>query len=141
MLMLQVALAAVLVAVIAAVLTRGTVAIMGRLGGESIQRLLSGAEFIVEHHAVPPDWRAELVKKLDGLRPGCDDGPKRARHEARAKQACLRRLDRLIVFARKSSVVADEEARGILIAELTQVDAEWRSRGWNEMTSAGGGPA
>ncbi len=139
MLLLEVVLGAVLVAVIAALLTRGTVAAMGRLGGESIDGMLRGAQFIVEHHAVPPAWQEELTRKLVGLRPGCDDAAKKARHEARAKRTCLRRLDRLIVFARRSSVVADEEARRILVAELAQVDGEWRNRGWGGMTSPGGG--
>jgi hypothetical protein len=133
MLMLEVLGAALLVAVIAALLTRGTVAAMGRLGGESIHRLLSGAEYIVEHHAVPPAWRDELSKKLGGLRPGCDDGPRRARDEARAKRACLRELARLITFARKSSVVADEEARDILVAELVSTAVEWESASWDMM--------
>jgi hypothetical protein len=134
-LLLPVTLAAVLMAVIAALLTRGTVAAMGRLGGESIHRLLSSAEFIVEHHAVPPAWQGELAKKLDGLRPGCGDGRRKAEHEGRAKRASLRRLDRLIVFARKSSVVADEEARDILVAELVSVAGEWESASWAVMCS------
>lgn len=139
MLLLQVLVGAVIVAVIAALLTRGTVAAMGRLGGGSVHRLLSSMEFIVEHHAVPPDWQGDLAKKLGGLRPGCGDGRKKARHEARAKRACLRELARLIAFARASSVVADEEARRILVAELTLVDGEWRTRGWGGMTSPGAG--
>jgi hypothetical protein len=127
------------VAVVAALLTRGTVAITGRLGGESIHRLLSSAEYIVEHHAVPPLWREELERKLGGLRPECGDSRKRAGHEARAKRACRRRLDRLVAFARRTSVVADEEARGILVSELVSTAGEWEAASWDRMCSPGGG--
>jgi hypothetical protein len=139
-LLLQVAVAAVLVGVVAALLTKGTVALTGRLGGQRVSRVLADAEYIIEHTAVPPAWRDELAKKHAGLRPGCSDASRKERHQALAKRACLRRLDKLITFSRKTSVVADEEAREILVSELVRVDEEWRSRSWEEMTAPSGRP-
>jgi hypothetical protein len=136
-LLLQVAVAAAVIAVLAALLTRGTAALVGRFGGQTIHNLMSDAEYIVERRVVPPDWRTKLERKLRGLRPDGTDPRTQARHRERARRTCLRRLDRLITFARKSSVVADEETRGILVAELVEVDAEWRSRGWEGIAGSG----
>jgi hypothetical protein len=112
-------LAAVLTGTVAVLLVRGTMAIAGRLGGDSIHRIITETEYIVERHAVPPAWQAEL-----------------ARH-ARPTHACLRRLDRLIAFSRTTSVVADEETRSILLSELTQVRSEWESATWDQMCAPG----
>jgi len=115
------------------------VALTGRFGGRRISRIVADAEYIVEHHAVPPAWQAKLQKNLHGLRPDGAEPRTLARHQARARRSCLRRLDRLIAFSQKTSIVADEEAREILVSELMKVDEEWRSRSWKEMCSPGAG--
>jgi hypothetical protein len=138
-LLLWVAISAVLVGLIAALLTKGTVVLTSRLGGERVSRIVADAEFIVEHHAVPPAWQGELARKLSGLQPECADSLKKAGHEARAKRACRRRLERLIAFARKTSVVADEEARGILVSELAAAAGEWEFASWGRMCFPDGG--
>lgn len=132
MLLLQVAAAAVLVAVVAALLTKGTVVLMSRLGGQRVSRVLSDAEYIVGCGAVPPAWRVKLEKRFRGLRPDAEPWA-RARHQARARRACLRELGRIRAFARTTSIVADEEAREILLSELIRVEAEWRDRDWDGM--------
>jgi hypothetical protein len=113
--------AAVVTGAFAVLLARGSVAIAGRYAGERVHRTLSETEYIVETHAVPPAWQAEL-----------------ARH-ARPQRACLRRLDGLIAFARSTSVVVDEEAREALLEELTQVREEWDSATWEAMCAMRGG--
>jgi hypothetical protein len=138
-LLLQVAVAAVLVGVVAALLTRGTVVLTGRFGGRRVSRVLADTEYIVEHHAVPPAWLAKLHENLLGLRPDGAEPRTLARHQARARRFCLCRLDRLIAFSRKTSIVADEEARQILVSELMKVDEEWRSRSWEELSAPGDG--
>jgi hypothetical protein len=125
--------------VMATLLTRVTVALMGRFGGEAVHRTMSDTEYIVERHAVPPAWKAGLERKHRGLRPGCGDAVLGEKHRALARQACLRQLGRLITFAKKSSVVADEETREILLAELTHVRQKWLGRSWNEMCAADAG--
>lgn len=139
MLLLQVAVAAVLVGVVAALLTRGTVALTSRLGGERVSRLIADTEYVVEHHAIPPAWLAKLQENLRGLRSDGAGSRLRARHQARAVRRCLRRLDRLIAFSRKTSIVTDEEAREVLVSELMKVDEEWRSRGWEGLSAPGDG--
>jgi hypothetical protein len=136
-LLLQVAGAAVLVAAVAVLLTKGTVALTSRLGGERVSRLIADAEYIVERHAVPPTWQAKLAKKLPGLRSEGIEPRIRTRHQNRARRSCLRELGRLLAFAKTTSIVADEEAREILLSELTQVEAEWRSQSWDAMCAPG----
>jgi hypothetical protein len=138
-LLLQVAIAAVLVAVVAVIGTKGMVALMGRFAGQSVSRIFTDAEHVVEHHAVPPSWLEKLRRKLRGLRPDCADARLSTRHQARARQSCLRELDRLLSFARKTSIVADEEARGVFVAELEKVRENWRAGSWDEMCAPGAG--
>lgn len=133
----------------AALLTRGTVALMGRFGGEAVQRIMQDTEYVVEHHAVPPAWKARLERRLGDLRTDSLDSPlgersrgqaKRQRSRARARRWCLRALDRLVTFANTSSVVADEATRAILVAELALVREEWLVRDWDEMCRPGADP-
>ena len=135
MLLLELAGAAVLIAVLAALGTRGMVALMGRFAGAKVSRLLADAEHVVERHAVPPGWQERLRERLRGLGPEGADAALTARHQARARRSCLRELDRLLSFARKTSVVADEETREVFVAELTRVREEWLAWSWAEMRS------
>jgi uncharacterized membrane protein YcjF (UPF0283 family) len=125
----------------ATLLTRSMVALMGRLAGETIQQLHAGAEYIVEHHSVPPAWQAKLGKRLRGLGIPETASGRAAAHRSRAKRACLRQLVKLIKHFQRTSLVVDEEARDILVSELVRVNEEWRSRGWEEMTTPSGGPS
>ena len=120
-------------AVMATLFTRGTVKLMGRLAGETIQHVHESAEYIVEHHSVPPAWQAKLGKRLKGLQHDSAEPRLRERHRARAKRACLRQLDKLIKHFKRTSLVVDEEARDILVSELSRVDEEWRGRSWEQM--------
>lgn len=131
--------AIVAMSVVATLLTRGTVALMGRFGGEAMQRTMRDTEYVVEHHAVPPAWKSEIERRFRGLAAECTDAALAEKHRARAVRECHRRLDRLLTFAKKSSIVADEETRGILIAELAQVRGEWRGRGWEAMCAPDAG--
>jgi hypothetical protein len=138
-LLLWVAIAAVLVGVVAALLTKGTVVVTSRLGGERVTRILADAEYIVEHRAVPPEWQTKLGKRLRGPRSGGAEPRVQARHQAKARRWCLRELRRLIGFARTTSIVADEEARAILLTQLSGVGAKWRNLSWDEMCRPGDG--
>lgn len=120
-------------AVGAPLITKGTMALMGRIAGRTVFRIHSSAEYIVDRGTVPPDWREKLEKKLDGLRPGAADGARRAAHRQRAKRTCLRELDRLIDHFKKTSIVSDEEARHILVASLVGVYDAWESADWDRM--------
>ena len=136
MLLLWVAITAMLMGIVAAFLAKATVALTSRLGGERVSRLLADAEYLVEHHAAPPAWRVKLEKKLRGLRPDAEPRT-RARHQARARRFYRRELGRIIAFARTTSIVADEEVRGILLSELLRVEVEWRYRTWSRMCRPG----
>jgi hypothetical protein len=139
-LLLQVFVAAVLVAVVAALGTKGMVALMGRFAGGKVSRIFADAEYVVEHRAVPPSWMERLRKKHRGLRPDCTDPRLAARHQVRARQWCLRDLERLLSFARKTSIVTDEESRQVFVSELLRVREEWRVRSWDGMCSPDAAP-
>mgnify|MGYP001028052526 CR=1 FL=1 len=53
--------------VMATFLTKGTVALMGKLGGETIYRLHNSAEYIVNTRSVPPEWISAMVKRYPSL--------------------------------------------------------------------------
>ena len=114
----------------ATLFTRGTVALMGRVGGETIHALHTSAEYLVEHHSVPPAWQEKLRR-----RHGRSASPGDA-----AKRASLRQLDKIIAHFTKTSLVEDEEARGILLRELEAVYEEWLAASWAEMCSPRGEP-
>jgi len=139
-LLLQVAIAAVLMAVVAVLGTKGMVAFMGRFAGQKVSRVLADAEYVVACHAVPPAWQERLRKSLRGLRSDCADPRLKARHQARARRWCLRELERLLSFAKKTSIVADEEARQVFVSELSRVHEEWRGRSWDEMCAQDASP-
>jgi hypothetical protein len=136
-LFLWVLIVVVIMSVGATLLTKGTVALMGKFGGQTIHNLHTSAEFIVARHTVPPAWLEKLGRRLDGLRPGCADARRAAAHRGRAQRACLRQLDKLIAHFKKTSLVVDEEARSLLVSELIRVYDEWESWDWDRMSSRG----
>ena len=119
----------------ATLLTKGTVALMGKLGGETIFRLHKSAESIVTDLKVPVQWRRKLEKRYPGLRDVCEDEAKKTAHREQARRLCLRQLDKLIVHFTKTSAVVDEEAREILLAELERAIDLWESHSWDEITT------
>lgn len=135
MLLFYVLLIVAIMAVAAPLLTKGTVALMGRIAGRTIFQIHSSAQHIMERRTVPDAWRERLARRLDGIRPDAADEGRMALHREKARRACLRELDRLIMHFRKTSIVADEEARHILLTELVRVYEEWESSDWDRMVS------
>ena len=124
-----------IMAVGATLLTKATVRLMGRYGGESIRRLHTNAEFIVHHHKVPPLWRERLERRLRGLRDETMDPARREVARERARKLAIRWLDELIRHFGRTSLVVDEEARDILTSELRAARAEWADSDWPGISS------
>ncbi|MBT3272660.1 MAG: hypothetical protein HN368_05870 [Spirochaetales bacterium] len=120
-----IALTVVLISALMVILTRLMAKMMGKLGGQTFQRLYESAEFITETGRVPPFWTEKLRSK------------RRHQAEHSSKKKCMRQMKKLIQFASNTSTVADEETRQILIRALTRVEREWAEMSWNEMTSEG----
>jgi hypothetical protein len=132
---------------VVALLTRGAAVLVGRLGGQTIRLMHESAEHIVECHTVPPAWQERLARKRGGAMGraaargattvgGCSaPAASDPRSEAAARRVCLRQLDRLIKHFEGSSLVADEEARHLLLAELREARWEWASASWAAMCS------
>ena len=70
------------------------------------------------------------------LRPATAELGRKA-HEC-AKRACLKRLDALLAYARRTVTVADEESRETLVAELEEVRAEWLAGDWGAFLAEAG---
>ena len=122
-----------LMIVMATLLTKGTVAVMGRVAGEGIDRLHRSAEFIVHTHKVPTEWRDKMARRMEGLRASCADESLVEKHQAEARRAVLRRLAGLIRHFQRSSLVVDEEARDILVGELQAAREEWQEKPWRDI--------
>ena len=122
-----------MMAVIATFLTKGTVALMGKLGGETIYKLHSSSEHIMNTHSVPPEWVAAMNKRYPGLTDTAASGSALPDLGNRAKRRVIRQLDTLITHFERTSIVADEEAREILVTELLKARDEWLPLSWEEL--------
>ena len=125
----------VAIMIIASVLlTKGTVRLMGRFGGDTIHKLHKSAEFIIDTHKVPPFWREVLEKRLSRLQRKGDEKVLRNAKTA-ARRRCLGQLKKLITYFQKSSTITDEEAREIVLSELNAAYEEWLDMDWDRMVS------
>jgi hypothetical protein len=118
-------------------LTRMTLKVMGKLGGETFQRIHESAEFISNTRKVPPFWTVKVEKQINKLKSGNAGQDKIRRAEIKAKNRCMRQMKKLLKFAANTSTVADEETRDILIKTFTSTMAEWKEMTWSEMTGTG----
>jgi len=130
----QLILIVVIMIVASVLLTKGTVRLMGRFGGETVHKLHKSAELIVDTHKVPPFWSEPLEKRFSRLRErGAETALRSAKAAARIR--CLKQLQKVIAFFRRSSTVVDEEAREIILSELGAAYEEWLGMDWDRMTS------
>ena len=82
---------------------------------------------IVETRQVPEAWRKHPAKSAN------ISAERVAALQQQAKSRYLHQLDGLIAYATKSTLVADEETRQTLLAQLTAVRAEWQARPAQEL--------
>ena len=77
---------------------------------------------IVETRQVPDAWRKHPIKDTELA------AERVAAIQQQAKSRYLQQLDGLIAYARRSTLVADEETRQTLLVQLADVRAEWQTR-------------
>jgi hypothetical protein len=83
---------------------------------------------IVESRQVPVSWRKPFASKTAAA-----PAERVAAIRQQAKQHYLRELDGLIAYASRSTLVADEETRQMLLDQLADVRAEWHARPAQDM--------
>ena len=134
MFFLYIVLTVVLISALMVFLTRLMVKVMGKLGGQTFQRLHESAEFITNSGKVPPFWIEKLQERLNRLKDRNPDERRIIQAELNSKKKCMRQMKKLIQFATNTSTVADEETRQILVNALTKAKREWSEMSWHEMT-------
>ena len=125
-----------LMVVISVVLTKTTVKVMGKLGGEAIYNMHQSVEFIMNTGLVPPFWREKAEKRLNRLREGSTPEEILRRVERRVRRRYLRQLKSLLKFAENTSTVEDEETRDTLLTTLNDAYRKWRKMSWKDMTGS-----
>ena len=134
MFLLYLLLAVVLMAGLSVFLTRMTVQMMGKLGGETIHKLHESAEFILNTGKVPPFWREKTERRLKKALSEKVSSSRIAKLERPVRRRYLRQMKKLLQFAENSSTVSDEETREILTAGLKKARKTWLATSLSEMT-------
>lgn len=109
-----------------------------RVSHLAITRQFQAAEFILEHHAPPPDWRrppGPVSRIRQAFRPDSKHAPS-PDATSPAKHRLLERLDKVIAFFETSPFFEDEETRRELLTQLNNERAAWQSKSAAELLAA-----
>jgi hypothetical protein len=120
-------------AVMATIFTKGTVYLMGKYGGESINRIHRDTEFIINTRKVPREWQISWEKRMRKLEAGQAGSASRNRIEKSAYRQSLKRIHKLILHFERTSMIADEEARELVLKGLRDVYNQWQSSDWEQI--------
>ena len=120
-------------AIMATIFTKGSVYLMAKYGGQSINRIHRDTEFIINTCKVPKEWQASWEKQLRKLEAGPTGKASRDRIEKSAHQQSLKRIHKLIRHFERTSMIADEEARELVVKELQDVYKRWQSSDWEHI--------
>jgi hypothetical protein len=83
-------------------------------------------ESIVESGEAPYRWRASYEREIARLKGSEENAVKIADLQERARQDHLKRLDKLIKYARTSPLIDGEDTRSLLLDRLNAVRADWQ---------------
>lgn len=83
-------------------------------------------ESIVELGEPPYRWRAPYEREIARLKGSGENVAKIAELQERASQDYLKRLDKLIEYARTSALIDGEDTRSLLLDKLNSVRADWQ---------------
>lgn len=134
MLFVYLVLVVALMAAVATVFTRTTVYLMGKYAGESINRIHRDTEAIITTHKVPEHWKTPWEDRLRTFDAQSAGDASRDRIERSAHRQSLKRIRTLIRHFERTSMIADEEARDLVLQELRSVYAHWQSSDWEHIT-------
>ncbi|MBV7328355.1 respiratory nitrate reductase subunit gamma [Chloroflexi bacterium TSY] len=86
------------------------------------------AEAITANHQLPEEWITEIKRKVD--RKTFDLFK---RHKRSGIDLVLEKLDKTIQFFEEGSFYADDEAKKLLLEELTDARNRWAQMTWDEL--------
>jgi len=117
-------------------LLRGAVILMGRITGKYVGEKHKGAEIIINTGMPPKNWIYSTEKKIAKLEKDTVKPDKILKIQRKTKNACLKKLERLIKYFKTSPLVKDEETRKILLDELAKVHRAWKEEDWEEILTS-----
>ena len=88
-----------------------------------VVRKIEWLDFVQDTALVPPDWRARHEKAINKLPSGDEIGLQRLKGKARNDY--LRRMDKLIQFARVCTLIPNEAERARIIKDLESIRQDW----------------
>ncbi len=112
--------------VVLALLMLGTIWLMNKASARLVGDKHHALESIVESGEAPYGWRAPYEREMTRLKASGENAAKIAELQERARQDYLKRLDRLIEYARTSSLIDGEDTRSLLLDRLRAVRADWQ---------------
>ncbi|MGQ9632434.1 MAG: hypothetical protein ACUVXI_19280 [bacterium] len=90
-------------------------------------------EEILSTKRAPKSWTRRLEQRMAKIENGPGGSERRRKLEERAKNICLQKIDRLIKYFGKCSLVENEETRRIVLGELKKAQNTWRDKSWSEI--------
>jgi len=112
--------------VVLALLMLAAVWLMNKASARLVGDKHHALESIIESGEPPYRWRAPYEREIARLKAGRENATEIAVLEARARQDYLKRLDKLIAYARTSALIDGEDTRSMLLERLTAVRADWQ---------------
>ncbi len=112
--------------VVLALLMLATVWLMNKASARLVGDKHHALESIVESGEPPYRWRASYERELARLKGSGENAAKIAELQERARQDYLKRLDKLIEYARTSALIDGEDTRSLLLDRLSAVRADWQ---------------
>lgn len=109
-----------------ALLMLGTVWLMNKASARLVGDKHRALESIVDSGEPPYRWRAPYEREMARLKASGENAAKIAELHERARQDYLKRLDKLIEYARTSSLIDGEDTRSLLLDKLSSVRADWQ---------------
>ncbi len=84
--------------------------------------------YILDTRMVPTRWCEKRVRAIERMRKDGADEARLERARIRANARYLKRMKRVIAFAKGAPVFDSESARKAAIEDLTSIQAEWERR-------------
>ena len=84
--------------------------------------------YILDTRLVPARWCEKRVRAIERMRENGADDKRIERARARANARYLKRMNRVIAFAKGAPVFDGESARKAAIDDLAAIRAEWKRR-------------
>jgi hypothetical protein len=85
-------------------------------------------DFVLESEGVPARWCAARVRKIERMRTRGASEAQIERARARANKRYLRRMNRIMAFARGAPVFESESHRQVALQDLARIRSVWERR-------------